>query len=86
MRSIFRTVSNWMQWLTACTSVLVIGLCLLLFVQWPLRDLIQAYSRQANDVGQILFAFYASVAITAASLAIRQILYRFYFCACPKSV
>jgi hypothetical protein len=58
-----------MQWLTVGSSVLVIGLCLLLFVQWPLRDWIQAYSRQANDVGQILFALYASVAITAASLS-----------------
>jgi hypothetical protein len=57
-----------MQWLTVGTSVLVIGLCLLLFVQWPLRDWIQAYSRQANDVGQIFFALYASVSITAASL------------------
>jgi hypothetical protein len=58
-----------MQWLSVSASVLVIGLCLLLFVQWPLRDWLQAYSRQANDIGQILFALYASVAITAASLA-----------------
>jgi hypothetical protein len=57
-----------MQWLTISTSVLVIALSLLLFVQWPLRDWIQAYSRQANDVGQILFALYTSVAITEASL------------------
>jgi hypothetical protein len=68
MESIFRTLLNWWRWLTDGASVLVIGLCLLLFVQWPLRDWIQAYSRQANDVGQILFALYASVAITAASL------------------
>lgn len=68
MESIFRTLPNWLRWLTEGASVLVVGLCLLLFVQWPLRDWFQAYSRQANDVGQILFSIYASVALTAASL------------------
>lgn len=52
-----------------CTvfSFLALALALLLFAQWPLRELLQAYSRQANDVGQIIFAFYVAVAITAAS-------------------
>ncbi len=49
-------------------SLLVIPLALLLFVQWPLREWVQAYSRQANDLGQILFAVYVAVAITAASV------------------
>jgi len=48
-------------------SFLALPLALLLFAQWPLRELLQAYSRQANDLGQILFAFYVAVAITAAS-------------------
>lgn len=48
-------------------SFLAMLLALLLFAQWPLRELLQAYSRQANDVGQIVFAFYVAVAVTAAS-------------------
>ena len=50
-------------------SLLVLPLALLLFAQWPLRELVQAYSRQANDLGQVLFALYAAVAVTAASRA-----------------
>ena len=51
----------------AIASVLVLPLALLLFAQWPLRDWLQAYSRQANDAAQIVFALYAAVAITASS-------------------
>lgn len=50
-------------------SVLVLPLALLLFLQWPLREVVQAYSREANDLAQILFALYVSVAITAATRA-----------------
>ena len=46
---------------------LVLPLSLLLFLQWPLRELVQAYSREANDLAQILFALYVSVAVTAAT-------------------
>src|SRR5664279_1256717 len=47
--------------------VLVLPLALLLFLQWPLRDLVQAYSREANDLAQCLFALYVSLAITFAT-------------------
>ena len=47
--------------------LLVLPVSLLLFLQWPLRDLVQAYSREANDVAQILFAFYVAAAISYAS-------------------
>ena len=53
----------------ALFGVLVLPLAILLFVQWPLRDIVQAYSRQTNDVAQVLFALYVAVAITAASHA-----------------
>jgi TRAP-type C4-dicarboxylate transport system permease small subunit len=56
-----------MRTLLLATSLLVLPLALLLFAQWPLRDLVQAYSRQANDLAQILFALYMAVAVTAAS-------------------
>lgn len=40
-----------------------------LFLQWPLRDLVRAYSRDANDLGQWLFALYVAIAFTAATRA-----------------
>ncbi len=49
--------------------VLAIPVVLLLFLQWPLRDLVQAYSREANDLGQWLFALYVAMAVTAATRA-----------------
>lgn len=48
-------------------AFLVLPLSLLLFLQWPLRDLVQAGSREANDLAQILFALYVAVALTAAT-------------------
>jgi hypothetical protein len=48
-------------------AVLVVPLTLLLFAQWPLRDWVQAGSRQANDLAQVIFAVYMAVAVTAAS-------------------
>jgi len=48
---------------------LVLPLLVLLFLQWPLRDLVQAYSREANDLGQCLFALYVAASVTAATRA-----------------
>jgi TRAP-type mannitol/chloroaromatic compound transport system permease small subunit len=48
---------------------LVLPVLLLLFAQWPLRDVFRAYSREANDLGQIFFAFYVAIALTAATRA-----------------
>lgn len=53
--------------LTALFSVLVLPVSLLLFLQWPLREAIQAWSREANDLAQWLFALYISLAVTQAS-------------------
>jgi len=46
---------------------LVLPVSFLLFAQWPLRDLVNAYSIQANDLAQWLFALYVSVALTFAT-------------------
>jgi TRAP-type C4-dicarboxylate transport system permease small subunit len=46
---------------------LVLPVSLLLFLQWPLRDVVQAYSREANDLAQWLFALYVSLAVTDAT-------------------
>src|SRR5437868_2421511 len=53
--------------LVAAASILVLPVSLLLFLQWPLREWLLAYSREANDLAQVLFALYVSVAITAAT-------------------
>ena len=46
---------------------LVVLVVALLFLQWPLRDLFQAYSREANDLGQWIFALFMAAAVTAAT-------------------
>ena len=53
-------------------GVLVLPVSLLLFLQWlflqwPLRDLVHSYSREANDFAQLLFALYVSLAVTCAT-------------------
>jgi TRAP-type mannitol/chloroaromatic compound transport system permease small subunit len=55
-------VINSAQWLA-------LPLILLLFLQWPLRDFFRSYSREANDFGQILFALFVAVSVTAATRA-----------------
>jgi hypothetical protein len=49
------------------TSLLVLALASLLFAQWPLREWFHVYTRQANDLGQLIFAVYIAVAVYAAS-------------------
>ena len=46
---------------------LVLPVALLLFLQWPLRELFQAYSREANDLGQWIFALFMAATVTAAT-------------------
>lgn len=58
-----------MKTVIAGFGALVVPLAVLLFAQWPLRDGVQAYSRETNDMAQVLFALYVAVAITAASQA-----------------
>ena len=62
-----RAASRAIEWVLHAAMWLVLPLAFLLFAQWPLRDLVQGYSREANDLGQILFALYVAVAITAAT-------------------
>src|SRR5262249_55032571 len=55
-------VINGAQWLA-------LPLIVLLFLQWPLRDIFRSYSREANDFGQILFALLVAASVTAATRA-----------------
>jgi TRAP-type mannitol/chloroaromatic compound transport system permease small subunit len=62
-----KSLDQWLNRLLHMAKWLVIPVVVLLFLQWPLRDGVQAYSREANDLGQILFAFYVALAVTSAS-------------------
>ena len=55
--------------LLAATKWLALPIVALLFLQWPLRSMLGLYSREANDLGQWLFALYVAVSITAATRA-----------------
>lgn len=57
-----------MHRLTSLTRYLFLALVGLLFLQWPLREWVRAYARQANDLGQIVFACYVAIAVTATSV------------------
>src|SRR3954454_828431 len=48
---------------------LALPLIVLLFLQWPLRELLRSYSREANDLGQWIFALYVALSVTAATRA-----------------
>jgi TRAP-type mannitol/chloroaromatic compound transport system permease small subunit len=48
---------------------LAVPVAALLFLQWPLREWLQAYSREANDLGQILFAIFVAASVAAATRA-----------------
>ena len=55
--------------LVAAAKWLALPLVTLLFLQWPLRDIVRSYSREANDLGQVAFAFFVALSVTAATRA-----------------
>ena len=67
MAALLRSLDRIVEWIVLATGVLVLPVGLLLFLQWPLREVVQAYSREANDLAQCLFAIYASVTVTCAT-------------------
>ena len=50
---------------------LALPVVLLLSAQWPLRDLVRCCSREANDLGQWLFALFIAVASNSVLTASR---------------
>ena len=62
-------VSGALDTATTLAAWLVVPLALLLFAQWPLRDLVGAWSRDANDAAQWIFALYVAFALRAATRA-----------------
>ena len=68
-----RVVDRLVGVVISLASWLVLPVSLLLFLQWPLREFLHAGSREANDLGQVLFALYMAVAVTAATRARRHL-------------
>jgi TRAP-type C4-dicarboxylate transport system permease small subunit len=67
--SVASVLDRAMAALLARAGWLALPVVVLLFLQWPLRDVFRAYSREANDLGQWIFAIYVAVAVTAATRA-----------------
>jgi TRAP-type mannitol/chloroaromatic compound transport system permease small subunit len=67
MTAFARVLDRIVGGITWAGGILVLPVSLLLFLQWPLRDVVQLYSREANDLAQCLFALYVSMAITYAT-------------------
>jgi TRAP-type mannitol/chloroaromatic compound transport system permease small subunit len=65
--AVLRSLDRLLGLMTTGASILVLPVSLLLFLQWPLRDLGIGYSRETNDLAQTLFALYVAVAITDAT-------------------
>lgn len=55
--------------LLAAIRWLALPVAALLFLQWPLREVIRAWSREANDIGQWLFALFVAASVVAATRA-----------------
>ena len=53
----------------AAAKWLALPIVVLLFLQWPLRSIVGLYSREANDLGQWLFAIYVAASVAAATRA-----------------
>ena len=60
MRSSIAAIDRALGIFLTAGGALVLPVSLLLFLQWPLREWVQAYSREANDLAQVLFALYVS--------------------------
>ena len=64
-----RLLDRFVAAILAAVKWLGLPIVVLLFLQWPLRSIVGAYSREANDLGQWLFAIYVAASVTAATRA-----------------
>jgi len=62
-------LDRFVELVLAAAKWLALPVVVSLFLQWPLRDIVGAYSRETNDLGQWLFALYIAASITAATRA-----------------
>ena len=66
MTPLLRGLDRLIGQFVAAAKWLALPLILLLFLQWPLRDLLHKFSREANDLGQVAFALFVAVSVTVA--------------------
>jgi len=66
---LLRVLDQFVEAVLAAAQWLALPIVTLLFLQWPLRTIVGLYSREANDLGQWLFALYIAASITAATRA-----------------
>jgi TRAP-type mannitol/chloroaromatic compound transport system permease small subunit len=66
---LLRCLDRLLGHVVAAAKWLALPLITLLFLQWPLRDLFRGYSREANDLAQVVFALFVAVSITATTRA-----------------
>lgn len=69
MTTLWRGLDRLIGQIVAAAKWLALPLIVLLFLQWPLRELLRSYSREANDLGQVAFALFVAVSVTAATRA-----------------
>src|ERR1700676_73854 len=67
--ALLRRLDHLISILITAAQWLALPLIVLLFLQWPLRDLVRCCSREANDLGQVFFALYVALSISAATRA-----------------
>ena len=67
--SLLRGLDRLIGRVIAAAKWLALPLIVLLFLQWPLRDFLRVYSREANDLGQVAFALFVAASVTAATRA-----------------
>lgn len=69
MRVLLRGLDRLIGGIAAAAKWLALPLVISLFLQWPLRDLVRGYSRETNDLGQVVFALFVAVSVVAATRA-----------------
>ena len=69
MATLLRGLDRLIGQIVAAIEWLAVPLIVLLFLQWPLRDVVRLFSREANDLGQVVFAFFVAASVTAATRA-----------------
>ena len=67
--NLLQTLDRALARLVALAAWLGLGVATLLFLQWPLRIFLGDAGRQANDVGQWLFALFLAASLVAATRA-----------------
>ena len=65
----WRALDRLIGTLVASAQWLALPLVALLFLQWPLRDIVRCCSREANDFAQVIFALFVAASVTAATRA-----------------